>query len=154
MAAGCVMALAPGAARAAESEPTRRVIQVGPTRDIKTIAQSATQARDNDTIEVDAGVYAADVAVWQRHGVTLRAVGGRVQLVAQGAAAEGKGTWVVRANGMRVEGFDFVGSRVRSQNGAGIRLERGSLRVRDCTFTDNENGILTSNQLTDAAQVA
>lgn len=106
-------------------------------------------AREGDTIEVDSGDYAGDVAVWVRDGVTVRAVGGRVRLRAQGAAAEGKGIWVVRANGMRVEGFDFEGSRVSGQNGAGIRFEKGRLLVRDCSFTNNENGILTSNQ-TDA----
>ena len=122
------------------------VLQVGPGRAIKTIAESSRLAREFDTVEVDAGDYAGDVAVWELDGVTVRAVGGRVRLRAQGAAAEGKGIWVVRANGMRVEGFDFEGSRVSDQNGAGIRFEKGRLLVRDCSFTDNENGILTSNQ--------
>ena len=122
------------------------VLHVGPTRAIKTIAESSKLAREGDTVEVDAGDYAADVAVWERDGMTVRAVGGRVMLRAQGAAAEGKGIWVVRANGMRVEGLDFEGSRVSGQNGAGIRFEKGRLLVRDCSFTDNENGILTSNQ--------
>ena len=102
-------------------------------------------ATPGSIVEVDAGDYFADVAVWKHDGVTLRAVDGRVRLIAQGAAAEGKGIWVVRANGMRVEGFDFEGAAVPSRNGAGIRLETGSLFVRDCRFRYNEMGLLTNN---------
>ena len=121
------------------------IIQVGPTRSIKTIAYSAILAKAGSTIEVDSGIYTADVAVWQHDDITIRAVGGRVRLLAQGVAAEGKGIWVVRANGMRVEGFDFEGAAVPSRNGAGIRLETGSLFVRDCRFRYNEMGLLTNN---------
>jgi len=60
-------------------------------------------------------------------------------------AAEGKGIWVMRGGRMTVEGFDFSGARVGDNNGAGIRLEKGKLTVRDCSFTDNQNGILTGN---------
>ena len=128
----------------ATQDPTA-LMQVGPTRAVQTIANAAALARPGITIEVDAGQYSADVAVWDQDHVTVRAVGGRVQLLANGASAEGKGIWVVRANAMRVEGFDFQGSTVVDRNGAGIRLERGSLRVRDCRFIYNEMGLLTGN---------
>ncbi len=120
-------------------------MQVGSQRTIKTIAACARLARAGDIIDVDAGDYMEDVAVWQQDDITIRAVGGRVRLVAQGAAAEGKGIWVVRATRMRVEGFDFEGAAVPSRNGAGIRLETGSLLVRDCRFRHNEMGLLTNN---------
>lgn len=142
--------LASGAVFAQSSLPVASdpVMQVGPDRAIKSIASAADLARAGTTIQVDAGVYPADVAVWQQDGITVRAGGGRVRLLAQGAAAEGKAIWVVRARGMRVEGFDFVGARVADRNGAGIRLERGTLVVRDCSFVDNQNGLLTSNDPT------
>src|SRR6478672_5492145 len=44
-----------------------------------------------------------------------------------------------------VENVAFSGARAEDGNGAGIRFERGRLLVRRCRFTDNENGILTSN---------
>lgn len=122
------------------------VIQVGPKKAIKTIALAAGLARAGTTIEVDAGDYVGDVAVWTQDNLTLRAVGGRVKLIANGASAEGKAIWVIRGGLVTVEGFDFVGARVADHNGAGIRFEQGFLRVRDCTFTQNENGILASNQ--------
>jgi hypothetical protein len=112
---------------------------------VKTIAESARRAGRGARIEVDAGVYTADTAVWTRDDVSISAVGGRVRLVAAGAAAEEKGIWVVRARHMTVEGFDFEGARVAARNGAGIRLESGSLRVRDCSFVHNEMGLLTGN---------
>lgn len=121
------------------------ILQVGPQKNIKTIAACAGIARAGAIILVDSGDYIADVAVWQQDDITIRAVGGRVRLLAQGAAAEGKGIWVVRANRMRVEGFDFEGTAVPSRNGAGIRLETGSLRVDNCRFRYNEMGLLTNN---------
>lgn len=121
------------------------ILQVGPQRTIKTIAACAYIARAGAIILVDSGDYVADVAVWQQDDLTVRAVGGRVRLLAQGAAAEGKGIWVVRAKRMRVEGFDLEGAAVPGRNGAGIRLETGSLRVDNCRFRYNEMGLLTNN---------
>ena len=131
----------PAPARAAEV----RTIRVGPTRDVRTIAEAARIVRDDDSVEVDAGTYRGDVAVWTRRNLSLRAVGGRVRLVADGAAAEGKAIWVIRGDGVSVQGFDFEGARVEGRNGAGIRFESGSLRVRDCRFIRNQSGILTGN---------
>lgn len=135
------VAAAPGPAVA----DGRLVMRVGATRLIKTVAEAARQAKEGDMIEVDAGDYVADVAVWTQNNVQLRAIGGRARLIANGAAAEGKGIWVVRAKGLSVEGFEFSGATVSDHNGAGIRFETGSLAVRDCSFVNNENGILTSN---------
>jgi hypothetical protein len=141
----CLMSALPGSARAEAAGPAPQVLHVGPHQTIKTIAEAAELAMTGATIDVDSGTYAGDVAVWTRDNLTLRAVGGRVRLLAQGAAAEGKGIWVVRAHGMRVEGFDFEGAAVPDRNGAGIRLESGSLQVRDCRFLHNEMGLLTNN---------
>jgi len=121
-----------------------QVLQVGPTRKVASLAAASVVAKSGDTVEVDAGTYAADVAIWSQSNLIVRAVGGRVRLLALGAAAEGKGIWVVRGGAMAVQGFDFVGAKVADKNGAGIRFEKGQLSIKDCTFTDNENGILTS----------
>jgi hypothetical protein len=150
MACAISFASAPGTA-AAESPPApllqepRQLLQVGQGRDIKTLAAAAERARDGATVEVDAGDYVGDVAVWPQNDLTLRAVGGRARLLAAGRAAAGKGIWVMRGERVIVQGFDFSGAAVTDRNGAGIRLDRGSLRVIDCTFTHNEIGILTNN---------
>ena len=123
-----------------------RTMRVGPQREVATLAAAARLAGDNTLIEVDAGTYRGDVAVWTQSGLTLRAIGGRVHLLADGRVAEGKGIWVVRSRGtVTVEGFDFEGAVAESHNGAGIRFEGGRLVIRDCAFTRNETGVLTSN---------
>jgi hypothetical protein len=110
------------------------------------LAQASKLARSGAVIEVDAGDYVGDVAVWNQEALTLRALGGRVRLVAAGTAAEGKAIWVMRGGQILVDGFDFIGARVPDRNGAGIRLEKGKLQIRNCRFIENENGILTGNQ--------
>ncbi len=135
------------AAAAAPHAPAHgaSVLHVGPQREIKTLAEAAKRARDGDTIEVDAGEYRRDVAVWTQNDLTIRAVGGRVRMIAVGGSAEGKAIFVVRGGRVVIEGFDFEGTRVPSRNGAGIRFESGQLTVRDCRFVDNEMGLLTGN---------
>lgn len=120
-------------------------IRVGPQRSIHHISDAARLAKDGDVVEVDAGDYRADVAVWPQRRLTLRGVGGRPRLVAAGASAEGKAIWVIRGEETLVENFAFVGARVVGRNGAGIRFESGKLTVRNCVFSDNEMGILTGN---------
>ena len=123
-----------------------KVIQVGATRDIRTLRQAAKIARDGDTIEVDAGDYEGDTAVWTQNNLIIRGIGVRPRLVADGVnAAEEKGIFVIKGDGVTIENIGFFGARVRDRNGAGIRLERGRLKVVACAFEGNQNGILTSN---------
>lgn len=125
-----------------------RVVSVGPQREVRSLASAALQARDGDLIEVDAGDYIADTAVWTRDALVIRAVGGTARLIAAGQAAESKGIWVVRGGSMHVQGLDFIGARVPDRNGAGIRFERGHLTLEGCGFFGNENGVLTSGHET------
>lgn len=119
-----------------------RVLQVGPNRQFKAPSQAARVARDNDTVEIDAGVYRGDVAVWQANNLILKAVGGRVHLDAAGRSAQGKATWVINGRNTTVEGIEFSGSTVRDLNGAGIRQQGAGLTIRNCYFHDNQMGIL------------
>lgn len=54
-----------GNASAATAE-TRRIMQVGPHRMIHSLAAASTIVRDGETIEVDAGDYVGDVAIWDK----------------------------------------------------------------------------------------
>ncbi|WP_341676599.1 right-handed parallel beta-helix repeat-containing protein [Niveibacterium sp. SC-1] len=139
-------ALSPLALALALSQPAlAEVLKVDPQGGpFLSISDAAARARDGDTVEIAAGEYRGDVAVWTQKNLTLRAVGGPVRIKAAGTSAEGKGIWVVRGGAVRVEGIEFTGTRVRDRNGAGIRLDRGQLTVVHCRFIDNENGILTS----------
>nr|WP_295082304.1 right-handed parallel beta-helix repeat-containing protein [uncultured Roseateles sp.] len=128
----------------AQTQP-RATLKVGPKREIRSLSAASREAKDGMVIEVDAGEYLGDVAAWSQNGITLKAVGGRVVLRAAGMSMQNKGIFVTTGRDISIEGFDFFGAVVPDQNGAGIRLEAGSLKLRDCTFKDNENGVLTSN---------
>jgi len=91
------------------------------------------------------GTYAGDVAVISQRKLTIRGQGQRPVLRADGRHAEGKAILVVRNGEVLIENLEFRGARVPDTNGAGIRFERGTLTVRNCSFIDNENGILTGN---------
>ena len=136
---------APGAAASATERLAGRILRVGALRAITKIGAAARLARDGDTIEIDAGDYRADSAVWDRAEITIRGVGASVRLIAAGAAAEGKAIWVIRRGQVRVENIEFTGARVGDRNGAGIRFEDGRLTVVNCLFHDNQNGLLTAN---------
>ncbi|MEI7464306.1 MAG: hypothetical protein WCJ87_03100 [Burkholderiales bacterium] len=125
--------------------PAGRILRVGPSEAIRTIAQASRIAKDGDTVEIVAGDYRGDVALWLQKRLVIRAVGGRARLYADGRSAEGKAIWVIRNGHFEVSGIDFIGARVNDRNGAGIRFEDGHLIVRDCLFWGNESGLLTSN---------
>ncbi|WP_187366850.1 right-handed parallel beta-helix repeat-containing protein [Nocardioides dongxiaopingii] len=123
-------------------EPGPRTWRVGPDRALASPSAAAAVARDGDTVLIDAGSYPGDVATWTQDDVTLRAVGGRVRLPADGNSAQGKAIWVVAGDRTRVEGIEFSGAAVPDRNGAGIRQEGAGLTVVGSVFHHNENGIL------------
>jgi len=150
LAVALVMSLAPGS-RHATAADTRdevgqgaqpAVLRVGAARELKRPSAAAQIARDGDVIEIDAGIYAGDAAVWRQHRLTIRGLGGRPQLRADGAHAEGKAIWVIKGNDTTIESVEFSDAKVPDRNGAGIRLEGAGLMVRDCYFHNNETGIL------------
>jgi len=124
-----------------------RTLTVGPEGRFALPSEAARVALSGDVVLIDGrGDYRGDVAVWRADGLVLRGVNGRPRLVAAGRAAQGKAIWVIRGRDVVVENIAFQGARVRDKNGAGIRLEGGSLTVRGCRFEDNENGILTNGR--------
>jgi hypothetical protein len=123
------------------------VLRVGPSQMLKTPSAAAAAARDGDVVEIEAGLYPGDVAVWRQNGLTIRGVGGLVHLRADGAHAEGKAIWVIKGANTTIESIEFSGARVPHRNGAGIRLEGANLTIRHCRFHHNEMGILTGVNL-------
>lgn len=118
-------------------------LKVGPGQKYDVPSKAAKAARDGDTIEIAAGTYLGDVAEWYAHNLTIRGVGGRAHMNADGKSLGGKATWVIIGNDATIENIEFSNSRVRDRNGAGIRLEGRSLTVRNSYFHDNQMGILT-----------
>lgn len=119
-----------------------RTLRVGPGEKFTVPSQAAAEARTGDVIEIVAGLYAGDAAVWRADKLIIRGVGGLAHLRADGHDAEGKAIWVIKGNDAIVEKIEFSGAAVGEGNGAGIRAEGRNLTVRRCYFHDNENGIL------------
>lgn len=66
---------------------------------------------------------------------------------------EGKAAFVLRGRAARVEGIVFQNMTVPDRNGAGIRIEAGTLVVRETLFRDSESGILGANDQSGAIRV-
>ena len=141
-----VLALAGGTllGGAAQAAPGPSLV-VGPGGQPMSLRQAVQEARDGDTIDLLPGTYRGEVAVVEGKRVTIRGIGKRPVLNADGRSAEGKAIIVVRGGEVLVENVEFRGCRSADRNGAGIRLDSGSLRVVRCGFFDNENGLLTGN---------
>lgn len=86
----------------------------------------------------------ADCAVQTAGRVTFRGQTGG-QAIFDGGACEGKGTLVLRGQGARVEDLVFENIKVSDGNGAGIRLEGGTLDVARTWFRDSQQGILSGS---------
>lgn len=131
-----------GASAAVANFGARNIVRVGPGRTYQTVAAAANAVQDGDVVEIDAGVYAADVASWYQDNLTLRGVGGYAHLRAAGANAQGKAIWVIGGNDVVVENIEFSEITVPDQNGAGIRHDGINLVVCNGYFHDSEEGIL------------
>lgn len=127
-----------------------RIVRVGPGRQYATPSAAVSAVRDGDVVEIDAGVYQDDIAVWRQNNITLRGVGGKAHLQAVQQIGytpgddqrNGMGIWVTKGNNITVENMEFSGATVPDNNGAGIRIEGSNLTVCNSYFHDNENGML------------
>jgi len=139
-----------------ETEKTfiaNNIVRVGPGRTYQTLSAASKAVSSGSTILIDAGIYEDDIAVWRQNNITLRAVGGIAHLRATNVIqytpgndqANGMGIWVFKGSNITAENIKFSNARVpvsAGANGAGIRIEGSDITVCNCSFKDNENGIL------------
>ncbi len=118
---------------------------VGPDGSPLSLARALATARDGDTIELLSGDYRNQPVVIDNRRLTLRGLGKRP--VVHGSAEPGpqRALWTVRGGDVLVQNIEFRGARAEDASGAGLRQEGGVLTVRDCSFFDNEHGILALN---------
>lgn len=99
---------------------------------------------DRATILIAPGTY-RDCTVQIAGDVTYKAaVPGKV--IFDGGTCEGKAAFVLRGNSAVVDGIVFRNMAVPDGNGAGIRLEIGTLDVRNAMFLNSQEGILAGEQ--------
>src|SRR4051812_487427 len=119
------------------------VLSVGPGQQYSTIAAAVAAAQNGDTIQVQAGTYPNQYVSIQKN-ITLRGVGGAVDIVSTGLIPNGKAIFITNGD-ITIENFTFSGARVPNRNGAGIKEESGNLILNSCRFFNNETGVLTGN---------
>ena len=95
------------------------------------------------TIRIASGSY-HECAV-QTSGSIAYAAAEPGKAVLAGTACEGKAGLVLRGEAAKIDGLIFERFGVPDGNGAGIRLEKGDLSVRQSWFRDSEEGILTGD---------
>lgn len=130
--------LATGSASAA-------TLSVGPGKPYAAPCAAITVAKAGDVIEIDGSkTYSGDVCAIGVNDLTIRGVNGRPKIDAAGKNAQGKGTWVVKGNNIKVENVEMYGAKVPDRNGAALRLEGTHFTLRSSFLHDNENGILAN----------
>lgn len=102
-------------------------------------------------IRIASGTY-RDCAVQEAGRITYRAIEAG-KAIFDGGACEGKATLVLRGRDAVVDGLVFQNIRVPDANGAGIRLEKGPLLVRNAVFRNSEEGILTADDPASAIRI-
>ena len=115
------------------------ILYVGQDKPYALPSAAAAAAKSGDHIEIAPGQY-IDCAVWLADNLVIEGTGSGVVITDK--TCEGKAIFVVRANNTTVRNLTLMRARVPDQNGAGIRLDNGSLVVDGVKFIDNQNGVL------------
>jgi len=114
-------------------------LKVGPSETYNAPSAAAAVAKNGDHIEIEPGQY-FDCAVWNADNLVIEGTGPGVVITDK--TCMGKGLFVIEGNNTIVRNLTLTRSRVPDMNGAGIRLDNGSLTVDGVKFIDNQNGIL------------
>jgi serine/threonine-protein kinase len=121
------------------------VLRVGPGRPFATPSQAAAVVQDGSIVEIDAGTYPRDLAIWQASHLTLRGVGGRARLEGEATLAENRSLWTVRGDDISIENVEFTGARNESHDRYGLSSLGRGLSVRRCVFKNNDSPIGQNN---------
>lgn len=129
------------------TSPQQRILSVGPGKHFATPCQAIQHAKAGDIIEIDSSInYRGDVCGWSTNRLTIRGVGPTwAHVDAAGKYEQGKAIWVISGDNTTIENIEFSGAAVPDGNGAAIRQEGANLTIRNCSFHDNEEGILAGD---------
>lgn len=117
-------------------------------QDYERVELAVYAAKSGDVIEIASGNYVtwygwAQIA---QNNLTLRGVGPtRPVIDCRHAALSSKGCYIVSGRNVTLENLEIMNTRVNPDagaNGSGIRLEGGSVTVRNCYIHDCDNGIM------------
>jgi hypothetical protein len=131
-----------------ENPSSGTVLTVGAGMEFSSLAAALNASVNGDTILVQAGTYYNDFTTVNTN-VTILAMGGVVNEVATEPPPNDKGLMLVNAN-LTIQGFTFTGGSDGSPDGnvAGIRYQSGNLNVQYCDFTNMQDGLLATPNVT------
>ena len=126
--------------------PSRKLTASARSTVVKELQDAARSAPDGATIEIDAKDYPGGVAEWRQNHLTVRGVGGRPHISADGKSVEERDVWLFSGNDVTVENVEVSGGRSRAnKNGAAIRFISENLVLRHVYLHDSQNGVMAGN---------
>jgi len=114
-------------------------LSVGARQAYPNPSAAAAVAKNGDHIKIEPGQY-FDCAVWNADNLVIEGTGPGVVITDK--TCQGKGLFVIAGDNTTVRNLTLTRARVPDMNGAGIRLDKGSLIVDRVKFIDNQNGIM------------
>src|SRR5262245_44852232 len=123
------------------TEVTMAVLTVGSGQQYATLSAAVAASHDGDTIYVQAGTYANDVAS-VTNDISIVGVGGMAHFVCDGTIPipNRKAILVTNAK-VTLDHLEFSGAVVPDGNGAGVRFDGGNLTITNCYFHNNQDGL-------------
>jgi len=143
------------------SAPLRAVtLMVGPDQIYKAPCAAIAAASPGDIILIEPVLYMNDTCEWTTNNLTLVGLlgplgerphiddSGLTDTATTGHLAFHKAIWVPDANDTVVENIEFSGASLSNNdgaNGAAIRIDGVNMTILNCSFHDNQDGLLESN---------
>ena len=118
-------------------------LRAGPGTDYPQPSAAIAAAAPGDTVAIAPGTY-YDCAAWSTDRLTIDGRGDGGDAVFSDRSCQDKAAFVIGGAGTVLRGIAFTRQRVPDRNGAGIRLEGGSLTVEDCSFDDEEAALIAA----------
>ena len=141
VATGLFLALGAG------SPAMARTLQVGADKEYKEPSKAAAAARDGDTVIIDPGEY-FDCAAWKANKLVIEGAGQKPEdTVITDTTCAGKGLFLTEGQDITIRNLTLTRARVPDGNGAGIRMQANNLTVERVRFVNNQNGILSNNDV-------
>jgi hypothetical protein len=106
------------------------------------VSAAITNSAGGDVIDVSAGSYTENFPKIT-HDLTIQGVGGLAAFTTPGSPTNGQGVLVTDA-AVVLKNLDISGAAVADANGAGVRMETGTLTVINSHIHGNQDGILAN----------
>ncbi|MBL4839002.1 MAG: right-handed parallel beta-helix repeat-containing protein [Kordiimonadaceae bacterium] len=107
---------------------------------VRSLQEAFDEVAPGGIIRIGPGVFRQAGILKKKNGVHIS---GTADTVFDGVAAGNKAAFVIASNDVTIEDIGCRNISVRDRNGACVRLEGTNLTLKNVTFTDSENGLLS-----------